>query len=530
MEDYNDNIPDENIKIISPKKCIFLLNNMNMFINSEKKRKNYKQYMKINKTTKVKDNSSEDSDELKTIIKEPAILTSEIILDIRDIINSKNKNNKEINENNYEKVKKNLKVSLYKKIKNQENINNKLNNNNIKNNKTTNKRKINVKNDKNQHQNTNLTQTPKIKNNESGYQKEITYTNNKPNEKNNLIQKNNDKKNLKNKNKIFVKKISKEIKNKEVKNSLSISKKGKPKEKQSIITKKILIKPEILAAKNSIEIKNKLYSTQKELLPNIMNKEILDNKEIKSNNKKNKITHFSKSNKNLLEEKNKYKSKIFHIDYSQNKKIDLTKTIIGLNAIKDLFYKKLKKNFLKLKTVYIYKKKIISSNIIMTPKQSRYTRYNTREKIEFNMTDVNIENEKGEKSRAIEQKNLMNNFELNKKTFQTMPKFYDYYEKNNNIYEFDNVIEKKIKTNYIYKYKKNSVLLLNRNSYINNCNINSVQINLFNNDYVNNINSNNNNQKEDIKMKSLSEKNIVKYFNEPNLIKTSRTTYKEKKK
>ena len=529
MEDYNDNIPDENIKIISPKKCFFLLNNMNMFINSEKKRKNFEQYMKINKTEKLKDNSSEDSEDLKTIIKEPAILTSKIILDIRGLINSKNKNNKEIKENNYEKIKKNTKISLYKKIKNKENINNKLNNN-IKNNKTTNKKNINLKNDNKQHQNTNLTQTPKIKNNESGYQKEIIHNNNKPKEKNNLIQKNNEKKNLQNKNKIFVKKISKEIKNKEVKNSLSISKKGIQKEKQGIITKKILIKPEILAAKNSIEIKNKLYSTQKELLPNIMNKEIIENKEIISNNKKNKNVHFSKSNKNLLEEKNKYKSKIFHIDYSQNKKIDLTKTIIGLNAIKDLFYKKLKKNFLKLKTVYIYKKKIIS-NIIMTPKQSRYTRYNTKEKIEFIMTDINRENEKGEKSKSIEQKNLnANNYEINKKTFQTMPKFYNYYEKNNNIYEFDNVIERKIKTNYIYKYKKNSVLLLNRNSYINNCNINSVQINLFNNEYVNNINSNNNNQKEEIKTKSLSEKNIEKYFGEPNLIKTYRTSYKEKKK
>ena len=39
MEEYEDNIPDENIQIISPKKCNFLLKDMNMFIKSERKNK-----------------------------------------------------------------------------------------------------------------------------------------------------------------------------------------------------------------------------------------------------------------------------------------------------------------------------------------------------------------------------------------------------------------------------------------------------------------------------------------------------------
>ena len=38
MEEYEDNVPDENIQIISPKKCNFLLKDMNMFIKSEKKK------------------------------------------------------------------------------------------------------------------------------------------------------------------------------------------------------------------------------------------------------------------------------------------------------------------------------------------------------------------------------------------------------------------------------------------------------------------------------------------------------------
>ena len=41
MEDSIDNIPDENVQIISPKKCIFLLNKKNMLINLDKKKINY---------------------------------------------------------------------------------------------------------------------------------------------------------------------------------------------------------------------------------------------------------------------------------------------------------------------------------------------------------------------------------------------------------------------------------------------------------------------------------------------------------
>ena len=525
MEDYNDNIPDENIKIISPKKCFFLLNKMNMFINTEKKRINYENFMKRNQTAKEKDNSKEDSEDLKTIIKEPGILANNILLDIRSLIKPKRKNKREMKGNYFEKLKKNAKVSLYKNKNSKEDLNNKLNNN-IKNIQQTNKRKINIKNDKKQHQSTNLTQTPKIKNNESCYNKEITFYNNKINEKKNLIPKNKEKYiNSKNTNKIFVKKLSKEIKNRAVKNSLSINKKEKEREKQGIITKKILIRPSILPLKNNMEQKKIFYLTQKELMPNI-HKELLNNKDISSNNNIKIINHFSQSNKNLLEEKNKFKSKIFHIDYSNYKKIDLTKIIIGLNAIKDLFYKKLKKNFLKLKQIYIYKKKIINNNMT-TPKQNRYT---IKEKVEFNQNDFSKENDKGENTLSIEQKNLnISNSEINKKTFQTMHKFYNYYKKNNNINEFDIISEKKTKTNNIFKYKKNNVLLLNRNSYINNCNINSIQINLFNNEDRNKINENiiKNN---DIKTKIMIEQNSEKSFDESNLIKTSRTSYKRNKK
>ncbi len=159
MEDYIENIPDENIQIVSPKKCIFLLNKRNMFIKSEKISNNYKNYNRNNKE-KEKSDISNDDPNLKTIIKEPGILTSNLIIDIRSIIKSKiNDTNKNKVSNNFNKSKKNTKISLYKKVKNEEDINNKNNslndnkklNNNINSkskntqNKPLNKRKINNK-------------------------------------------------------------------------------------------------------------------------------------------------------------------------------------------------------------------------------------------------------------------------------------------------------------------------------------------------------------------------------------------------
>ena len=55
------------------------------------------------------------------------------------------------------------------------------------------------------------------------------------------------------------------------------------------------------------------------------------------------------------------------------------------------------------------------------------------------------------------------------------------------------MIEKKTKTNFLNNNKKNRVLLLNPNNYINNCSINSIEINLFKNDYIKDSKENNDN-------------------------------------
>ena len=551
MEDYIENIPDENIQIVSPKKCIFLLNKRNMFIKSEKISNNYKNYNRNNKE-KEKSDISNDDPNLKTIIKEPGILTSNLIIDIRSIIKSKiNDTNKNKVSNNFNKSKKNTKISLYKKVKNEEDINNKNNslndnkklNNNINSkskntqNKPLNKRKINNKKIQNYNNSQlNMTHSPRIQNIDNNKIKDINYTNIKSNtSKKGLENKDLQKKNINNR--IFVKKLSKEYKNKKNRNSLSIHKnkeklKEREKQDQRIITKKIAIKPELLAKKKNIEEKNKLYMTQKDLISNLkVNNEIIINTDSSNSIINTKEKTFSKSNKNFLEEKNIYKSRIYHIDYYNNKKRDLTNIIIGLNIIKDITYKKLKNNFLKIRKICIYKRKIIN-NILMTPKLKKYN----KEDIEINNSkQIN----KDKNYNSIEDTEIKNHvlnknfYDSNIKLYQKESQYFDLYETKTNVnsYKMDNyinefhkMIEKKTKTNYMNKNKKNSVLLLNPSSYINNCNINSIQINLFKNGYINDSKNNNKNK---IIVKNITKTNIRKltdYNKNIDIIKTSKTS------
>ena len=551
MEDYIENIPDENIQIVSPKKCIFLLNKRNMFIKSEKISNNYKNYNRNNKE-KEKSDISNDDPNLKTIIKEPGILTSNLIIDIRSIIKSKiNDTNKNKVSNNFNKSKKNTKISLYKKVKNEEDINNKNNslndnkklNNNINSkskntqNKPLNKRKINNKKIQNYNNSQlNMTHSPRIQNIDNNKIKDINYTNIKSNtSKKGLENKDLQKKNINNR--IFVKKLSKEYKNKKNRNSLSIHKnkeklKEREKQDQRIITKKIAIKPELLAKKKNIEEKNKLYMTQKDLISNLkVNNEIIINTDSSNSIINTKEKTFSKSNKNFLEEKNIYKSRIYHIDYYNNKKRDLTNIIIGLNIIKDITYKKLKYNFLKIRKICIYKRKIIN-NILMTPKLKKYN----KEDIEINNSkQIN----KDKNYNSIEDTEIKNHvlnknfYDSNIKLYQKESQYFDLYETKTNVnsYKMDNyinefhkMIEKKTKTNYMNKNKKNSVLLLNPSSYINNCNINSIQINLFKNGYINDSKNNNKNK---IIVKNITKTNIRKltdYNKNIDIIKTSKTS------
>ena len=551
MEDYIENIPDENIQIVSPKKCIFLLNKRNMFIKSEKISNNYKNYNR-NYKEKEKSDISNDDPNLKTIIKEPGILTSNLIIDIRSIIKSKiNDTNKNKVSNNFNKSKKNTKISLYKKVKNEEDINNKNNslndnkklNNNINSkskntqNKPLNKRKINNKKIQNYNNSQlNMTHSPRIQNIDNNKIKDINYTNIKSNtSKKGLENKDLQKKNINNR--IFVKKLSKEYKNKKNRNSLSIHKnkeklKEREKQDQRIITKKIAIKPELLAKKKNIEEKNKLYMTQKDLISNLkVNNEIIINTDSSNSIINTKEKTFSKSNKNFLEEKNIYKSRIYHIDYYNNKKRDLTNIIIGLNIIKDITYKKLKNNFLKIRKICIYKRKIIN-NILMTPKLKKYN----KEDIEINNSkQIN----KDKNYNSIEDTEIKNHvlnknfYDSNIKLYQKESQYFDLYETKTNVnsYKMDNyinefhkMIEKKTKTNYMNKNKKNSVLLLNPSSYINNCNINSIQINLFKNGYINDSKNNNKNK---IIVKNITKTNIRKltdYNKNIDIIKTSKTS------
>ena len=502
MDDYSDIIPDENVQIASPKKCVFLLNKINMFINSEKKKYNYQEYIKNNNLDKQNNNNSSDSDNLKTIIKEPAILTSNVLIDLKSLIKSKNRNKKRVTS----KMKKNAKISLYKKAGNDDNIyysnNNSINNSNdhinlntkekISNKKLPNKKKGNLKNNmnnKNKNKNkNNIAQSQKIISKEK---KECIINKIKPNTNTNANKNKNInlKENLANNNtnnnannKIFIKKKSQEYK--KMRNSLSINKKDK-KVKQGIITKKIHIKP-LLTDSKSIEPKKRIFITQKELISNISIKNNLNNNINENNIERDKTLNnivntksicLSKSNKNLLEDKNIYKSKIFHIDYFHNIKKDLTTTNIGLNIIKEICYKKLKNNFSKLKKIFIYKRKIINN---MTPKQKKYININK------NNTNEIINNEDKKNNSQIKQRALKaHTYSNNKKYCKTICKYDSFYRKKFNI-ELNKTDEKNKKTNIINKNKKNSVLLFNPNSYINNCNINSIQINLFNNETMNN--------------------------------------------
>lgn len=347
MEDYNENIPDENIQINTPKKCIFLINKMNMFIKSDKKRNNYEEYIKNKLNEKNKDDSSNDSDNLKTIIKEPSILTSNILIDLKKLIKTKNNSREKKRENCFNKIKRNIKIYLSNKkiihIENFKNENNILNNYNDLNSNLNiklksikvpkkNKSKINIKNNTEKNSRNNSLKKKIIRNNNI---KRICYSSRQSNKKQNFIKKKEIKNKKINNNKIFIKKLNKEFKNKATRNSLSINKKDKRKnnekemKRQGIIKKKITIKPELLA-----ENKNIFYKEQKELISSLSeNNIIVNNKDIYYKIKYAKSIPFSKSIKNVLKG-NKYKSKIYHIDYSHNKKRDLTNIIIGINLIK----------------------------------------------------------------------------------------------------------------------------------------------------------------------------------------------------
>ena len=132
MDEFNENIPDENIQISSPKKCLILLNKKNMFIKSKRKINKLEEYSNQkrskNEKNKAKNKSSDEDESLKTIIKDPAILTINRIIDIRSLIRS---NSNDIVKNQTKNSEKNKKqIFLYKRVKSKEKFINIKNNKN----------------------------------------------------------------------------------------------------------------------------------------------------------------------------------------------------------------------------------------------------------------------------------------------------------------------------------------------------------------------------------------------------------------
>ena len=540
MDEFNENIIDENIQISTPKNSLFLLNNMNMFAKTERKinknKKNpYKKELneKINKKFITQKQSIEEdrNEDLKTIIKDPEILTINRIIDIKNVIRANSNNDVKKHTQNLEKNKKN-KITIYKKVKSKEKfIKFKSKKNSPDKNNNNNNIQQKISSERNSIQNNNkkieqkIISIKKIKKNNDKEKKEnnlklihndgligyIHLSDILSNTKKNLSKKDNknEKINLSNNynsnNKIFVKKLSKDYKNKSIRSSLSNSKKTK----KTIITKKIKLKHEFLSPKVIKRIKNVFFLTQQELIQNNNEREENTIKTSRKDDDKldNKIIITNKKyilNDKMPEILNKCKNKLFHIDYSHNKKSDLTSVINGLNIIKDIYFKKMKNIFSSIKIINIYKRKIVKSN---SPKR----RINNQD------NNLIIINKKIHKMNSNDKifKNKSNSL-----TYQSIPKYNSFHKKRINYNECGEKAKK------AKNEDNNNILLVNPNNYINNCNINSIQINLYNNKENSNFfKKQANYYKNRIINKNISNKNAEKSYDEFNIVNKYKTFF-----
>lgn len=483
MEEYEDNVPDENIKIESPKKCNFILKDKNMFINSERK----------NKYNKEDDNKqkSDYSEKLQTNIKEPILFSNSINTDLNVL--------KESNElNSYQKSKfQNRIITEAPKFPEPKIVNINLNNLYIENTKlykkTKNKsitknnknKKINYRNNyikKVNYEPNNLTQRPK-EHNINKLLKE-----NKSNSLNrDFLTPHSNIKNLKvesakNPKKIMFEKkaLTKLFKATKKTNSKTNNLSGKeiPKEISEIKTPK---KIKVINFNNNNSNKNFLkdYSNYKNdskgsatKLKKGLDLKLENNKKLlfkknKNHNLPNNSTSILINYKNLSKINNPNKSKIFHTNHSQNKNKKSTPFILGFKAIIKIFRKKLKYFFGKLRR--FSHKRIISIN-----KEYRI--------------DSPIKN--------IFKKNIY--------IYGTNRKSHKYKDKINYILHsakrgkrIKNIKEEFKKSN-LSSYKKNNgnnLFLLYPYSNIKNLNINTIQINLFSDDLLYRISKNVNNKR-----------------------------------
>jgi hypothetical protein len=540
MDEFNENIIDENIQILTPKNSQFLLNKMNMFAMTERKlnkskKDPYKKEIndKINKKyiTQIQSIDEDRNEDLKTIIKDPEILTINRIIEIRNIMRANSNNDVKKHTQNLEKNKKN-KITIYKKVKSKEKFvkfKSKKNSPDKSNNNINFSQKINSEKNSIQNNNKKIEQKiiniKKIKKNNNKEKKQnnlklihnngligyIHFTNLLSKTRKDLSEKDNknEKKNFSNhynsNNKIFVKKLSKEYKNKSMKSSLSNSKKTK----KTIITKKIKLKREFLSPKVINRIKNVFFLTQQKLIQNNNERENTIKTSRKDDDKlSNKIIITNK--KHILNDKmpeilNKCKSKLFYNDYSHNKKSDLTSVIKGLNIIKDIYFKKLKKIFSSIKMINIYKRKIVKSK---SPKGRINNQDNN------NLIIIN------KKIHKINSNDKIFKNKSNPLTYQSISKYNSFHKKRINYNEYEE------KTKKAKNEDNNNLLLANPNNYINNCNINSIQINLYNNkENSNDLKRKVNYNKNKIITKNISNKNAEKSYDEFNIINKYKTFF-----
>ena len=483
MEEYEDNVPDENIQIESPKKCNFILKEKNMFINSER----------INKYNKEDENKpkSDYSEKLQTKIKEPILFSNSINLDLK-VLKEPNESNlyqsnkiqdrkiteepkfpepKIVNINLNNLYKENTK--LYKKTKNKNITKNNKNKNIIHRNNYI--KKVN-------YEQNNLTQRPKAHNISKLLKENKSNSLNKDflaphfNIKNLKVESSKNPKQIMLEKKAITKLFT--VTKKTASKTNNLSRKEIPKEINEI---KIPKKIKVINYKNNNSNKNFLkdcsgYKNDSKgsatKLKKGLNLKLENNKKFlfkknKNHNLPNNSTSILINYKNLSKIHNPNKSKIYHTNHSHNKNKKSTPFILGFKAIIKIFRKKLKYFFEKLR-------RFNHKRIISISKEYRI--------------DSPIKN--------IFKKNIY--------IYGTNRKSHKYKDKNNFIHHsakrgktIKNIKEEIKKTNFS-SYKKNNgnnLFLLYPYSNIKNFNINTIQINLFSDDLLYRISKNVNNKR-----------------------------------
>ena len=388
MEEYEDNVPDENIQIISPKKCNFFLKDMNMFIKSEKKRNN-----KYNIEDNENKQKSDVSEKLQTTIKESTLLSININKDVNILKESNESNSYQRNKFQNKKITEAPKFPETKLVN--INLNNlyKENTNLLK--KTKNKispkinKKKKIKHRNNYIKNVNLEQINLTQRTKMDNAKKLL----KENKSNSVNKEFFEAHNIKNI-KIKSAKIPKQIlfEKKSLKKSLSNQKNkldlptNKTSSKNKIISKKATSK-EIREIKTQKKLKFihsnnnninrtflKDFTTYKNdskgksvNLKKKLNLKLENNKNFLTNKENNKYSIYNNSisvlinYKNLSKIKNSYKSKKFNINHSHNKNKRPTTFIFGFKTIIQILRKKLIEYFF-LKLRKFNQNRIISIN------------------------------------------------------------------------------------------------------------------------------------------------------------------------